>query len=316
MSPGMPGGPPQLPRCRTRRPADAAIREIARVAEEVNTNVDNIGARRLHTILERILEDVSFDAPEKARGGGGAGAGGPWDGRGGWGGVVGWGQALRSGRRRNQQQARPGAAAACCPAFPCSPHPPPSAPSAPSAPQAKQQGSQFNVVIDKEDVLAKVGQGGGLRVAGGLVPGALPLGTVCRVLAQPFLLFPVLLPICPALLPPCPDRLVTYSRSRCGVLLVGGGAVPSWPVLQHTPQSRCHRLATSCLRPGCILHLAPLHWKVTCTDHRLPRPHAAGPLALRALRRAAGAAVAGHCCTVACNTSMKGRHGWQAEIMA
>jgi hypothetical protein len=48
-------------------PADAAIREIARVAEEVNTNVDNIGARRLHTILERILEDVSFDAPEKVR---------------------------------------------------------------------------------------------------------------------------------------------------------------------------------------------------------------------------------------------------------
>eukprot|EP00887_Chlorella_sp_A99_P004626 scaffold4.g4626.t1 len=37
---------------------DAAIREVARVAEEVNTNVDNIGARRLHTILERILEDA------------------------------------------------------------------------------------------------------------------------------------------------------------------------------------------------------------------------------------------------------------------
>ena len=35
------------------------------MAEEVNTNVDNIGARRLHTILERILEDVSFDAPER-----------------------------------------------------------------------------------------------------------------------------------------------------------------------------------------------------------------------------------------------------------
>ena len=48
-------------------PTDAAIREIARVAEEVNTNVDNIGARRLHTILERILEDVSFEAPEKVR---------------------------------------------------------------------------------------------------------------------------------------------------------------------------------------------------------------------------------------------------------
>lgn len=86
---------------------DAAIREIARVAEEVrqvismmssdhpnscqlavlcltacyavllhsstqmallyqvNTSVDNIGARRLHTVLERIVEEISFDAPEK-----------------------------------------------------------------------------------------------------------------------------------------------------------------------------------------------------------------------------------------------------------
>ena len=43
---------------------DAAIKEIARVAEEVNTAVDNIGARRLHTIIERIVEDISFDAPE------------------------------------------------------------------------------------------------------------------------------------------------------------------------------------------------------------------------------------------------------------
>jgi ATP-dependent HslUV protease ATP-binding subunit HslU len=46
---------------------DAAIREIAKVAEEVNSSVDNIGARRLHTILERIVEDVSFDAPERAK---------------------------------------------------------------------------------------------------------------------------------------------------------------------------------------------------------------------------------------------------------
>lgn len=45
---------------------DAAIREISRIAEEVNTNLDNIGARRLYTILERILDDVSFTAPEKA----------------------------------------------------------------------------------------------------------------------------------------------------------------------------------------------------------------------------------------------------------
>jgi ATP-dependent HslUV protease ATP-binding subunit HslU len=43
---------------------DAAIHEIARVAEEVNRLVENIGARRLHTVLERIVEEVSFSAPE------------------------------------------------------------------------------------------------------------------------------------------------------------------------------------------------------------------------------------------------------------
>ena len=46
---------------------DAAIQKISEVAEEVNTNVDNIGARRLYTILERIVEDISFEAPERAR---------------------------------------------------------------------------------------------------------------------------------------------------------------------------------------------------------------------------------------------------------
>jgi ATP-dependent HslUV protease ATP-binding subunit HslU len=45
---------------------DEAINEIARVAEEINTNVDNIGARRLYTIIERILEDISFEAPDRA----------------------------------------------------------------------------------------------------------------------------------------------------------------------------------------------------------------------------------------------------------
>lgn len=43
---------------------DSAIYEICRVAEEVNRTVDNIGARRLYTIIERILEDISFKAPE------------------------------------------------------------------------------------------------------------------------------------------------------------------------------------------------------------------------------------------------------------
>ncbi len=40
------------------------IAEIARSAEEVNSSTENIGARRLHTILEKILEEVSFEAPE------------------------------------------------------------------------------------------------------------------------------------------------------------------------------------------------------------------------------------------------------------
>ncbi|MDF2683088.1 MAG: hslU [Brevibacillus sp.] len=41
-----------------------AIQEIARLAAEVNQSTDNIGARRLHTILEKLLEDLSFEAPE------------------------------------------------------------------------------------------------------------------------------------------------------------------------------------------------------------------------------------------------------------
>jgi ATP-dependent HslUV protease ATP-binding subunit HslU len=40
------------------------IEEIARIAEEANTKAENIGARRLHTVLERLLEDISFRAPE------------------------------------------------------------------------------------------------------------------------------------------------------------------------------------------------------------------------------------------------------------
>ncbi len=44
--------------------SDDAIRKIAEVAYQVNQDTDNIGARRLHTILERLLEDLSFEAPE------------------------------------------------------------------------------------------------------------------------------------------------------------------------------------------------------------------------------------------------------------
>jgi ATP-dependent HslUV protease ATP-binding subunit HslU len=43
---------------------DDAILEIAVIAADVNERTENIGARRLHTILERLLDDVSFSAPE------------------------------------------------------------------------------------------------------------------------------------------------------------------------------------------------------------------------------------------------------------
>ncbi len=43
------------------------IRRIAEVAWQVNERTENIGARRLHTVLERLLEDVSFNAAEMDR---------------------------------------------------------------------------------------------------------------------------------------------------------------------------------------------------------------------------------------------------------
>jgi ATP-dependent HslUV protease ATP-binding subunit HslU len=43
---------------------DEGIREIARMAAEVNERTEDIGARRLYTLVERVLEDVSFEAPE------------------------------------------------------------------------------------------------------------------------------------------------------------------------------------------------------------------------------------------------------------
>jgi ATP-dependent HslUV protease ATP-binding subunit HslU len=42
------------------------IAELARIATQVNEQTENIGARRLHTVLERLLEEVSFEAPERA----------------------------------------------------------------------------------------------------------------------------------------------------------------------------------------------------------------------------------------------------------
>jgi len=43
---------------------DDAIEEIARMAHGVNQRAENIGARRLHTVMEKLLEDVLFDAPD------------------------------------------------------------------------------------------------------------------------------------------------------------------------------------------------------------------------------------------------------------
>lgn len=45
---------------------DDGLAEIARCAQRMNERVENIGARRLHTIMEKVLEEVSFDAPELA----------------------------------------------------------------------------------------------------------------------------------------------------------------------------------------------------------------------------------------------------------
>jgi len=45
---------------------EEAIREMAKIATEVNLKTENIGARRLHTIMERLLEEVSFNAPDLA----------------------------------------------------------------------------------------------------------------------------------------------------------------------------------------------------------------------------------------------------------
>jgi ATP-dependent HslUV protease ATP-binding subunit HslU len=43
---------------------DNAIHALAQIAAQVNQSTENIGARRLHTVLERLLEEISFEAPE------------------------------------------------------------------------------------------------------------------------------------------------------------------------------------------------------------------------------------------------------------
>ena len=45
--------------------ADDGIRALARIAAEVNESVENIGARRMQTVMEKLLETVSFEAEDR-----------------------------------------------------------------------------------------------------------------------------------------------------------------------------------------------------------------------------------------------------------
>jgi ATP-dependent HslUV protease ATP-binding subunit HslU len=47
---------------------DDGIREIARIAAQVNDLMENIGARRLHTVMTRLLDDILFDVPDTQSG--------------------------------------------------------------------------------------------------------------------------------------------------------------------------------------------------------------------------------------------------------
>ena len=44
--------------------SDDSLVEISKIAAQVNESAENIGARRLHTIMEKLLEDISFDGPD------------------------------------------------------------------------------------------------------------------------------------------------------------------------------------------------------------------------------------------------------------
>jgi len=46
--------------------AESGVRRIAEIAFQVNENTENIGARRLHTVMERLLETVSFEASDRS----------------------------------------------------------------------------------------------------------------------------------------------------------------------------------------------------------------------------------------------------------
>ena len=45
--------------------SDSGISEIAKIAADVNQTVENIGARRLYTVIERVFEELSYTAPDR-----------------------------------------------------------------------------------------------------------------------------------------------------------------------------------------------------------------------------------------------------------
>ena len=45
---------------------DDGIDMLANLSAEINASVENIGARRLHTIIEKVLDDISFNASDKS----------------------------------------------------------------------------------------------------------------------------------------------------------------------------------------------------------------------------------------------------------
>ena len=45
--------------------SDDGVRRLAEIAFQVNERTENIGARRLHTVLERLLDTISYEAPDR-----------------------------------------------------------------------------------------------------------------------------------------------------------------------------------------------------------------------------------------------------------
>jgi len=66
--PSLSSTPPFLLQRTTLKFTEDSVDEIADIAAYVNEKTENIGARRLHTVLEKLLEDISFEAPEKKNG--------------------------------------------------------------------------------------------------------------------------------------------------------------------------------------------------------------------------------------------------------